>query len=197
MRMKLTFYATNGAEWRAWLEAHHQSEAEVWLIYYRAASGLPAISYEESVEEALCFGWVDSLIQRIDEQSYARKFTPRQPGSPWSESNRRRVARLVQQGRMTPAGLAKIPFPIQPVNDSPLLPRNIPPPAYGVLRISPELEEELRAHARAWAFFQSLPPSQQRLYSGWIMDAKKAETRRRRLQEAIGRLEAGKTLGLK
>ena len=164
MQMKLTFYATNGAEWRTWLEAHYQSEAEVWLIYYRAASGLPAISYEESVEEALCFGWVDSLIQRIDEQSYARKFTPRQPGSPWSESNRRRVARLVQQGRMTPVGLAKIPFPIPPVDDSSLLPRRLP-------SLSPELEEELRTHARAWAFFQSLPPSHQRQYSGWIMDA--------------------------
>ena len=110
MEMKLTFYAANRADWRAWLENHHDREAEVWLIYYRPNSGVTSIPYEDSVEEALCFGWVDSRIQRIDEQCYGRKFTPRKPGSPWSESNRRRVVKLVAQGLMTPAGLATIPL---------------------------------------------------------------------------------------
>jgi uncharacterized protein YdeI (YjbR/CyaY-like superfamily) len=190
MEMKHTFYAANRDEWRAWLENHYQGEMEVWLIYYRANSGVPSIPYEDSVEEALCFGWVDSLIQRIDEQCYGRKFTPRQPNSPWSPSNRRRVARLVQQGRMTAAGLAKIPFPIPPLEEGPL-PRHDPPP------LSAELLAELQAHSRAWVFFQNLPPSHQRRYVGWIMDAKRDETRRKRLAEAIGLLEQGRELGLK
>jgi uncharacterized protein YdeI (YjbR/CyaY-like superfamily) len=190
MDMKHTFYAANRDEWRAWLESHYSSETEVWLIYYRANSGVSSIPYEDSVEEALCFGWVDNLIQRIDEQCYGRKFTPRQPNSPWSESNRRRVARLVQQGRMTEAGLSKIPFPIPPVDNSPLPPRKIP-------ALSPELQQELQTHPLAWAFFQKLPPSHRRQYSGWVMDAKKEETRQKRLKEVIDKLEQGKTLGLK
>ena len=190
MRMKLTFYAANREEWRAWLENHHKSETEVWLVYYRANSGVPSIPYEDSVEEALCFGWVDSIIQRIDEQCYGRKFNPRLPNSQWSESNRRRAARLVQQGRMTAAGLAKISFPIPEVDDSPLARRDIP-------ALAPELEQELRSHSQAWAFFQGLRPSEQRQISGWIMAAKKEETRHKRLGEAIGQLEQGKPPGLK
>jgi uncharacterized protein YdeI (YjbR/CyaY-like superfamily) len=190
MEMKQSFYAANRDEWRAWLESHHQGETEVWLIYYRANSGVPSIPYEDSVEEALCFGWVDSIIQRIDEQCYGRKFTPRQPNSPWSPSNRRRVARLVQQGRMTAAGLAKIPFPIPAVEEGPLPPHTPPP-------LSAELLEELQSHPQAWVFFQHLPPSHQRRHIDWIMDAKKDETRRKRLAESIALLEQGKELGLK
>jgi uncharacterized protein YdeI (YjbR/CyaY-like superfamily) len=190
MNMKLTFYAANRGEWRAWLEGHHNLETEVWLIYYRANSGVTSIPYEDSVEEALCFGWVDSIIQRIDEQCYGRKFTPRQPNSPWSPSNRRRVAKLMQQGWMTPAGLAKIPFPIPVVDDNPVAQRETP-------FFSHDLLVELQAHPQAWIFFQSLPPSQQRRHTGWIMHAKKDETRRKRLAESIVLFEQGKMLGLK
>jgi uncharacterized protein YdeI (YjbR/CyaY-like superfamily) len=190
MEMKLTFYAANRSEWRTWLENHHSHENEVWLIYYRANSGVASIPYEDSVEEALCFGWIDSIIQRIDEHCYGRKFNPRQPNSPWSPSNIRRVAKLAEKGLITPAGMAKIPFSIPPVEDGPL-PRPEPPP------LSADLLAELQAHPQAWAFFQSLPPSHQRRHIGWIMDAKKEETRRKRLAEAIGLLEQGQELGLK
>ena len=190
MEMKNTFYASDREAWRAWLESHHGQEAEVWLIYYRANSGVASIPYEDSVEEALCFGWVDSLIQRIDEQCYGRKFTPRQANSPWSPSNRRRAAKMAAEGRMTAAGLAKIPFAIEPVDGSPLA-RHEPPP------LSDELLAELESHAQAWDFFQKLPPSHQRRHVGWVMDGKKDETRRKRLAEAIGLLEQGQELGLK
>jgi uncharacterized protein YdeI (YjbR/CyaY-like superfamily) len=191
MEMKLTFYAANREEWRAWLESHHESEREVWLIYYRANSGVTSIPYDDSVEEALCFGWIDSIVQRIDEHCYGRKFNPRQANSPWSPSNMRRVAKLAAAGRITPAGLAKIPFEIPAVVEEGPLPRHDPPP------FTEELLVELQSHAAAWAFFQNLPPSHQRRYTGWIMDAKKDETRRKRLAEAIYLMEQGKALGLK
>jgi uncharacterized protein YdeI (YjbR/CyaY-like superfamily) len=190
MEMKKTLHVTGREEWRAWLEANGRSESEVWLVFYKAHTGAPALPYEESIEEALCFGWVDSLIQRIDDDRYARKFTPRKPGSPWSESNKRRMARMVQAGRMTAAGLALYPFPIPREDPGPPPKRQFPP-------FSPELEEILRANPLAWENYHKLPPSHQRMYRGWIMDAKKEETRRRRLEQAIPDLEQGKSLGQK
>ncbi len=112
MELTKKYFAPDRATWRLWLEQHHASESEVWLIYTKAQSQLPSIGYEESVEEALCFGWVDSLIKKIDEQRYARKFTPRRMDSAWSLTNKRRMAKVIEQGRMTPAGLAKITYPL-------------------------------------------------------------------------------------
>ncbi len=108
MKISASLYVSTREEWRAWLEQHHQGESEVWLIYYKAHTGQPSIPYEDSVEEALCFGWIDSIIQKLDEDRYARKFTPRTNTARWSEPNRRRVAKLIREGRMTAAGLAKI-----------------------------------------------------------------------------------------
>ncbi len=113
--MTQTFYAPDRDTWREWLEEHGNRESEVWLVYYKAKTGHPTISYNDSLEEALCFGWVDSIIQRIDEEKYARKFTPRKPGSHWSEVNQHLAARLVKEGRMTEAGLAKVDFPLEEV----------------------------------------------------------------------------------
>ena len=107
MKITKTLTAKNGAEWRAWLAANHDQEQEIWLIYFKAASGLTGIDYETSVEEALCFGWVDSIIQKIDEEKYARKFNPRRGGSFWSASNKKRMEKLIAEGCMTPIGLAK------------------------------------------------------------------------------------------
>jgi uncharacterized protein YdeI (YjbR/CyaY-like superfamily) len=96
------------AEWRAWLERHHPTEADVWLLIYKKHSGTPSVTVDQAVEEALCFGWIDSSMQPIDEERYALRFTPRRKGSNWSERNKGRVATLIEEGRMTEAGLAMI-----------------------------------------------------------------------------------------
>ncbi len=96
-------------QWRRWLARHHASKTEVWLVYFKLHTGRPTVVYEEAVQEALCFGWIDSLVRRIDDQCYAQKFTPRKARSQWSASNLRRFAQLVRDGRMTAAGLAKGP----------------------------------------------------------------------------------------
>src|SRR5438132_7599912 len=106
MEIGETLLVTSRQEWRQWLEQHHRDYKEIWLIYYKNTSGKTGISYEESVEEALCFGWIDGAIKGIDNETYAGRFTPRRPKSPWSDSNRERVVRLLHEGRMAEAGLA-------------------------------------------------------------------------------------------
>ena len=108
--VKKSLHVTSRAAWRAWLERNHRRKTEVWLVFFKAHTGKPRVEYDDAVEEALCFGWVDSLVKRLDEERYAQKFTPRKAGSRWSPSNRTRVAKLVREGRMTPAGLAVTTF---------------------------------------------------------------------------------------
>ena len=109
MEIGETLLVTTPHEWREWLEQHHGDYKEIWLVYYKKTSGKTGISYEESVEEALCFGWIDGAIKGIDEETYAGRFTPRRSKSPWSDSNRERVTRLLRDGRMAQAGLAVLP----------------------------------------------------------------------------------------
>ncbi|HMA34400.1 MAG TPA: hypothetical protein VKY74_07935 [Chloroflexia bacterium] len=106
-----TLYVTTRAAWRIWLHENHASATEIWLIFYKKHTQLPSIGYEEAVEEALCFGWIDSIVKTIDAEQYAQKFTPRKQRSNWSASNKRRVRQMIAAGQMTPAGLAKITFP--------------------------------------------------------------------------------------
>ena len=109
-----TLLVSSSQEWRMWLAQHHEEKKEIWLIYYKKTSGKTGITYEESVEEALCFGWIDGAIKGIDGDTYAGRFTPRRAKSPWSESNRVRVARLLRDGKMTEAGLAVLPADLRP-----------------------------------------------------------------------------------
>lgn len=113
MEIGETLLVTSRQEWRAWLAQHHADRKEIWLIYYKKTSGKTGISYEESVEEALCFGWIDGTNKGIDADTYAGRFTPRRSKSPWSPSNRTRVARLLREGRMTEAGLAVLPVDLR------------------------------------------------------------------------------------
>ena len=189
MKITQTFTAPNRAAWREWLAEHGKNEKEVWLVYYKAGTGKPTILYEESLEEALCYGWVDSLIQKIDEEKYARKFTPRKPGSKWSELNKHLVAKLVKEGRMTEAGLAKVEFPIEEAASTRPKRPELPLPEW--------LKAGLMTSPKAWEKFKRLAPSHQRNYIGWVSDAKREETRQKRIQEAIVRLEKNETLGLK
>jgi uncharacterized protein YdeI (YjbR/CyaY-like superfamily) len=178
-----TFYAPDRAAWRAWLATNGQAEREIWLIFYKKHTGTPCVSYDEAVEEALCFGWIDGLMKRMDDDRCAQRFTPRKAGSNWSESNKVRVRKLVAEGRMTPAGRETVTFPLDPAEDAPA------PRAEPVLFA--DLLARLQADEVAWASFNRLPPSHRRQYVGWIMDAAKPETRLRRLAEAIAKFAAG------
>jgi uncharacterized protein YdeI (YjbR/CyaY-like superfamily) len=172
-------------QWRTWLARHHASSPGVWLVFHKAHTGIQSIRYEDAIREALCFGWIDSLIKRLDEERYAFKMTPRKPASKWSDLNRKRWAELKAAGLLTAAGLAAAPtgrtYAPKPV--IPVL------PAY--------IARALRAHPKAWAFFRTLSPGQRRDFVVWIHTAKRADTRQRRIRESIAVLASGKTLGLK
>lgn len=172
-------------QWRSWLADHHDSESEVWLVFHKRHTGRPSIAYQDALDEALCFGWVDSLIKRLDEARYARKFTPRKPDSKWSTVNRKHYARLKASGRLKPPGLNRAPtdrsYDARPSRST------IPEYILKALQRSPA----------AWRNFEILAPSYRRNYVGWIDSAKQQETKLRRLREAIQLLAAGKTLGLK
>jgi len=176
----------NRAEWRKWLKEHFDSTSEIWLVFHKRHTGVPSIGYDDSVEEALCFGWIDSLVRRLDDARYARKFTPRKAASRWSTSNRRRYADLKSRGLLAEPGLRRAP-----TNRSGDAPRP------SVSALPPYIEETLKTVPRAWQYFNQLAPSYQRGYIGWIESAKREETKEKRLREALRLLASGKKLGLK
>ncbi|HEY0553501.1 MAG TPA: YdeI/OmpD-associated family protein [Thermoanaerobaculia bacterium] len=183
-----TLHPTTRADWRSWLAAHHGRETEIWLVYNKRHTGEPRVEYDAAVEEALCFGWIDSIVRTIDANRYAQKFTPRKAKSKWSEPNRRRFAKMVAEGKMTAAGLAKAP-PEDTEDAAVKIAADDLVPGY--------IEAMLRANDVAWTNFSNLAPSYRRLYVRWIEDAKKEETRRKRLAEAVEKLERNEKLGLK
>jgi uncharacterized protein YdeI (YjbR/CyaY-like superfamily) len=170
--------------WRAWLAKHHASSAGVWLVFHKDHTGVKRIPYEDSVREALCFGWIDSLIKRLDDDRYARKFTPRKPTSRWSDLNRKRWAELEAAGQLAGSGRAAAP------TDN----RSAPP---AIPRLPAYLATALKANAKAWAFFRTLAPTYQRHFVAWIHTARRPETRAARIRESIALLAAGKKLGLR
>jgi uncharacterized protein YdeI (YjbR/CyaY-like superfamily) len=174
------------AAWRAWLKTHHQSESEVWLVFHKQHTTVASIDYEDAVDEALCFGWIDSLIRRLDDDRYARKFTPRRPDSRWSTANRKRYARLQASGRLMPAGRKLAPTE-----------RSGDAPQASSAKVPVYIEQAIQRHRAAWKFFESLAPSYRRMYIMWIDSAKREETKAKRLREAIKKLAAGEKLGLK
>jgi uncharacterized protein YdeI (YjbR/CyaY-like superfamily) len=163
--------------------------SEVWLVFHRQAAGVPSIDYKDALDEALCFGWVDSLVKRLDDRRYARKFTPRRPDSRWSDINRKRYAELKAAGRLKPAGIER-----PPTNRGPApRPEGLALPS----ELPPYIQKALARHPVAKRSFEALSPAQRRLYFAWIDSAKREETKLRRLQEAIGLLAKGQRLGLK
>ena len=190
MPITKTLYVTSRVEWRAWLKNHHASEAEVWLIYCKKSSGKPRIPYDHAVEEALCFGWIDSIVKRIDDEKFAQKFTPRRDCTRWSALNRRRVRKLIEEGRMTEVGRAKI--------DLAILDEEMPAkPKKGDRSLPRFIKQALTANPKALKHFQNLAPSYRRNCIAWIMDAKKVESCQRRLREVVSLMEKNKKLGLK
>ena len=177
---------------RAWLKAKHDRETEVWLIYYKKETGQSCVEYRASVEEALCFGWIDSLIKRLDETKYARKFTPRKVRSQWSPSNKKRVAQLIKKELMTEQGLQKVKAAKKSGKwDNPAQKPEL------TFEMPSEFAEALRNNKRAEETFSMLSPTYQKQYLGWIEVAKRPETRERRIKESIRLLADGKKLGLK
>ncbi len=173
-------------EWRKWLKEHYDSESEIWLVFHKRHTGITCISYNDAVEEALCFGWIDSIVRRLDDARYARKFTPRKAGSKWSTINRQRYADLKSRGLLAAPGLRRAPTSRS---------GNAPRPSVSTL--PSYIEETLKTIPRAWQYFKQLAPSYQRAYIGWIESAKREETKEKRLREALSLLAAGKKLGLK
>ena len=173
-------------QWREWLDAHHSSVSEVWLVFYKRHTGVSFLGYGDAVEEALCYGWVDSIVRRLDDSRYARKFTPRRLNSKWSTANRRRYKSLAQRGLLAKAGVERAPT--SRCGDAPR-PSATEIPAY--------VEKALKANMRAWKFFQQLAPSYRRAYIGWIESAKREETKARRIREAVRLLASERKLGLK
>lgn len=181
----MTLRVRSRPEWRAWLKEHHASSPGVWFVFYKAHTGVKSLPYEDTVREALCFGWIDSLVTRLDDDRYALKVTPRQPTSKWSEINRKRWAALKAAGLLTSAGLAAAP------TDNSYAPR----PAIPALPVY--IAKALKANVKAWEFFRELAPTYRRDFVVWIHTAKRPETRERRIRESIRLLAAGKKLGLK
>ena len=141
-----TFDARTPERWRRWLVEYHGSESEVWLVFHKGPTGRGLITYEEAVDEALCFGWVDSLIKRLDDARYARKFTPRNADSRWSTSNRKRYARLKAEGRLRAAGLNRAPTD-----------RTGDAPRRSTSKVPPYIQEALKGGRRLGVILRRLP----------------------------------------
>jgi uncharacterized protein YdeI (YjbR/CyaY-like superfamily) len=171
--------------WRAWLAKNHASNPGIWLVRYKQHTGVKSMPYEDVVREALCFGWIDSLVKRLDDDRYAIKVTPRKATSKWSAINRKRWADLSAAGLLAPAGLGAPPTD-QTYAPKPKIPEL---PLY--------IAKAIRADSRAWTFFRQLAPTYRRHFIVWIHTAKRQDTRERRLRDAVGLLAAGKRLGLK
>ena len=185
-----TFFARDRRTWRAWLERHHASRREIWLLFYKKHTGKSCVTLGEAVEEALCFGWIDGKLRRVDDQRHLLRFTPRRPGSVWAESNKARVRRLTAEGRMTEAGLRLVDAAKKS----------------GQWRVATERERSARmprdlARAlddkpQARRFFENLAPSYRKMYVGWVLAAKREETRQRRIRTVVDRALRGLKPGI-
>jgi uncharacterized protein YdeI (YjbR/CyaY-like superfamily) len=166
------------AKFRAWLKANHETATELWVGFHKKATGRPSMIWQEAVEQALCFGWIDGIRKTVDEHSFTNRFTPRKARSNWSNINIAKVAELTEQGLMTPAGVRAFEAR-DPANSG----------AYSFEQrpemLPPELEEQFRANDAAWAFFQAQPPGYRRLTTHWVLSAKREETRQKRLSTLI------------
>ncbi len=172
------FYARDREAWRQWLEAHHDSAKSVWLIIYRKESGTRSVYYPEAVDEALCFGWIDSKSNKRDGESFYQFFARRNPRSKWSRVNKGKVEVLLAAGRMAPAGLAVIEAARQSGTWTAL-------DDVENLTLPPDLETALRANPVAMQYFEAFPRSVKRGILEWLLNAKKPETRQKRIEETV------------
>ncbi len=165
-------------EFYDWLEEHHETETEVYVGYYKKATGLPSLTWSEAVDQALCFGWIDGRVNRIDDERHMQRFTPRKPSSNWSKVNVEKVSRLKRAGLMRPAGM--VAFDKRSDEKTGI---------YSFERegaaLPPEYENRLRANSAAAEYFNGRPPWYRRTATHWVVSAKREETRLRRLAQLI------------
>jgi uncharacterized protein YdeI (YjbR/CyaY-like superfamily) len=176
--------------WRAWLEANHATAESLWLVFHKKHTGKGGLTYDEAVEEALCFGWIDGILKRIDDEKHMNRFCPRRKNSIWSERNKERVRRMIEAGRMTEAGLAKIREAKENGQWDKAAERE------DATVVPVELAEALAKDARARQNFERLAPSYRRQFISWVGTAKREETRRKRVAEAVRMIRANKRLGM-
>lgn len=171
--MTAKLYVRDRKEWRAWLKDNHKDAAGIWVVFYKKHTGRKSVPYEEAVEEALCFGWIDSIVKRIDSEKYMQKFTPRKSRSKWSEHNKRRAAKLIKEKRMTRAGLDAI----QLAKDNGEWDK--PSGESSRVEMPPAFEAALAKNSKAKSYFNSLAPSYRKQFVGWISSAKKLKPEKR------------------
>jgi uncharacterized protein YdeI (YjbR/CyaY-like superfamily) len=176
------------AAWRAWLEKNHDKAAEIWLAYYKKSSGKASVAYEEALQEALCYGWIDSTVNALDTERYMQRWTPRKPQSIWSAANKARVRRLIAEGRMAAPGLAKVMLARKngswdKLNDIERIGSEggLPPDVLAAIDAFPGLREK----------FAALSTSRRKMLSYWVASAKRPETRDRRIAQLEGHIDAG------
>ncbi|MBM3300524.1 MAG: YdeI/OmpD-associated family protein [Deltaproteobacteria bacterium] len=171
----------NRRKWREWLEKNHDKSDEIWLIQYRKHTRIAGMSYKEALEEALCFGWIDSRTRRLDDDRFLLRFTPRKPNSLWSKINKETAERMMAAGQMTPAGLSTIEEAKRNGRWQSAYTSRDP------VDLPRDLEEALRGDEEAWRNFNRFAYSYQTQYSYWVLSAKKDETRKKRIAEVVRR----------
>ncbi len=191
MEVDERLYVVNRVDWRAWLEKNYAAKKEVWLIFYKRHTGKPSISYDDAVEEALCFGWIDSIIKRIDGEMFTRRFSPRKAKSKWSELNKKRARKMIKEALMTKAGFAAIR---EAEKSGEWFKTSFPNKQFVVPAF---VKEAFAANEKASANFNKLAKSYRKQFIGWIVSAKREATRQKRLAEAVALLEKGERLGMK
>jgi len=180
-------YFASPAEFRDWLDAHHATETELLVGFHRKATGRPTMTWPESVDEALCYGWIDGVRRSVDESRYSIRFTPRKPRSIWSRVNIAKVEKLIAEGRMRPAGMAAWALRSEERSGIYSFERE-------AMAFDAELEQRFRRNARAWKFFGEQPPGYRKQMTARVMSAKRAETRERRLELLIEASARGERL---
>lgn len=172
------FYPKSASEWRNWLKQNHLNQENVWLIFYKKGSGYPTVTYSEAVDEALCFGWIDSKPNKRDEHSYYRYFSKRQPGSNWSKVNKAKIAQLTAAAKMHPSGIAMVELAKKSGTWDALN-------EVEELIIPADLASALQQNTAAATHFHAFPPSSRKLILDWIQSAKREETRVKRIRETV------------
>jgi len=188
MEIGTTLYVKDRRQWRSWLARHHQTAPEIWLIYYKKHSGKPRIPYNDAVEEALCYGWIDNITKPVDEDRWAQRFSPRRPSSRLSEMNRERVRRLIAARRMTKAGLERIAHVFDHKRDTK---RNLK------WRIPPDILTAIKRDGTTWKHFRTFPESYKRIRIAWIDAARRRpEIFRQRLRHFLKMTAQNRRFGM-
>jgi len=177
-------YFTNRKDWRLWLEKNYDKKKEIWLVYYKKHTGIPSIPYDDAVEEALCFGWIDSTVKHIDKEKHVQRYTPRKLKSIWSKNNIRRVKKMIKEGKMKKVGLEKYEYGMKNNLLAPATDENT--------KVPKDFQIALEAEKKALENFSNLAPSYRIMYIYWIINAKKEETRKRRIEKAVKLLKENK-----